>query len=356
VATTLNAGSTQYVIRTSREPGIDGDEQTIRDVHLAEQFLARFVPDWSNMAALRRLARETLFIGSEGTDDRQVIRRIASAIAGGGLQVYRVRSRWTGATSSSPDKPSAPETPVAPKKEDKKDCWIADYDKEVSTASYGRYSQPYKKDGTPHSYTDRVQYKIYAPVKTGSAITIEIRFKVEALAGVNETEIATAKTKLENGVQTHWSGKFKMEIDDPQCGKKTLPINYKVVWVSAKEHYTIKVHKTYPREGVTGRIMNVQKKTSAWTYAHEFAHCFGMPDEYSYTPDTETVKYYKPDGTLDAAISAPPGGKAKDAADATIMSAVDNTTTLSRHAWYAAIEVQALLTAKIGRKIKCDIK
>jgi type VI secretion system secreted protein VgrG len=235
-------------------------------------------------------------------------------------------------------------------------CWVDDYDKDISTPSYGRYSQPYKKDGTKHSYTDNVQYKIYAPLKSGPAVTVEIKFKVEALADVTAADVTSAKTKLENGLKTYWDGKFTMEINDPMCGKKSFPVKYKVVWVSSGHHYTIKVHKTYPREGVTGDVMNVQKSTSDWTYAHEVAHCFGLPDEYSYTTDTETVKYYKPDGALDAAISAPPGGKSKTAADATIMSAVNNTKTLPRHGWHAAIEVQELLSAKLGRTIKCDIR
>jgi type VI secretion system secreted protein VgrG len=101
--------------------------------------------------------------------------------------------------------------------------------------------------------------------------------------------------------------------------------------------------------------MNVSKDTDDWTYAHEVAHCFGLPDEYSYTTDNETVKYFKPDGTEDAAVSAPTF-KDKGAADATIMSSVNNTKVLKRHQWYVAIETQELLTAKLGRKIKCDIK
>ena len=64
------------------------------------------------------------------------------------------------------------------------------------------------------------------------------------------------------------------------------------------------------------------------------------------------MKYIKPDGPLDAAISAPLGGKSKTASDATIMSAVNNTKTLKRHAWHIAIEVQELLKAKLGRAIK----
>lgn len=237
-----------------------------------------------------------------------------------------------------------------------KNCWTDDYEKEISTASYGRYSQPYKKDGTPHSYTDLVQYKIYAPVKTGNAITVEVRFKAEPQTGVSATDATAAKTKLENGISTHWNGKFTLEADDPECGKKSFSIKYKVDWVTSGQHYTIKIHNTYPRAGVTGNVMNVAKSTSDWTYAHEFGHCVGLPDEYSYTADTETVKYYKPDGTLGAAISAPSGGKSKTATDATIMAAHGNTTTLKRHAWNIAIEVQELLKAKLGRDIKCTIK
>lgn len=134
-------------------------------------------------------------------------------------------------------------------------------------------------------------------------------------------------------------------------------IVFKAVWVNSGQHYAIKVHNTYPREGVTGTVMDVSKSTTAWTYAHEFGHCFGLPDEYSYSQtDTQKVKYIKPDGTMDTAISAPPGGKSKTAADATIMSAVDSLKTLPRHAWNIAIEVQDLLTQKLGRAVKCDIQ
>ena len=259
-------------------------------------------------------------------------------------------------TPSSPSSDACATDPVKKTSAECNKCWTDDYDKEISTPSYGRYSQPYKKDGTPQNYTDNVQYKLYAPVKSGSAITVELRFKEEAQSGVSAADVTAAKSKLEKGVNTYWNGRFTLEANDPECGKKSFTVKYKVVWVASGQHYTIKIHDTYPREGVTGDVMNVSKTTSDWTYAHEVAHCFGLPDEYSYTADTETVKYFKPDGTLDAAISAPPGGKAKTAADATIMSAVDNTVRLERHGWNIAIETQELLTANLGRKIKCSIK
>lgn len=234
-------------------------------------------------------------------------------------------------------------------------CWKEDSEKAISVNSYGRYFKKYKADGTEYSYNFQKKFKIVAPVKTGSKITVEVRFKAEVQSGVSEADATAAKTKLENGIRTHWNAKFTLEADDPACGKKSLPIEYKVVWVASGGDYTIKIHDTYAREGLSGTVMNAAKSTSDWTYAHEFAHCVGLPDEYSYSAETETVKYIKPDGTLDAAVSAPPDGKAKTAPDATLMSAVDNTTTLPRHAWNIAIEVQAMLSAATGRTIKCTI-
>jgi len=237
-------------------------------------------------------------------------------------------------------------------------CWESDYNKEISTTSYGRYSQPYKKDGTEHNYSDTVKYKISVPVKTGTEITVEIKIKVVAQTGVTAADVTSAKAKLKKGIKDHWTGKFTLKATDPaaECAAKSLKIKYKAVWVTSGQHYTMKVHSSYPREGVSGLDINVSKSTTDWTYAHEFAHCFGLPDEYSYTADTETVKYYKPDKTLGSAISAPPDGKSSTSSDATIMSAVGSTVTKKHHAWYIAIEVQELLRAKIGRNIECTIE
>ena len=165
-------------------------------------------------------------------------------------------------TPESPSKEKDAADPVKKTKTDCKDekkCWVDDYEKEISTPSYGRYSQPYKKDGTKHAYTDKVQYKLYAPVKTGTEITIEIHFKVEKRADVTDVEVTSAKSKLETGVKTYWDNKFTLEADDPECGKKSFKIRYKIVWVDSGQHYTIKVHKTYAREGVSGNVMDVSK-------------------------------------------------------------------------------------------------
>ncbi|SEN06378.1 type VI secretion system secreted protein VgrG [Duganella sp. CF517] len=164
------------------------------------------------------------------------------------------------------------------------------------------------------------------------------------------------KQNAERGITSHWNNKFKIEIKDPQCGTKVLPIVYKPVYVESGEHYVLKVHKKSDREQVFENVVDVSLGTTDWTHAHEFGHCCGLPDEYSYTDGVdETVKYYKPDGTLSEAISAPFDGKDPKAADATIMAAYGCTIVKPRHAWNIAIEVQELLRAKIGRKITCDI-
>lgn len=256
-------------------------------------------------------------------------------------------------------------------------CWIEDYEKEIAGPSYGRYSQPLQADGTPHSYSDTIWFKLYVPVKSNQPVVVEVRIKcITVLDAVGEAleeqdkgtpaaekraqqrakVVELVKQNAERGITNQWNNKFKIEINDPQCGTKVLPVVYKPVWVESGEHYTMKVHKKFDREQVTGNVVDVSLGTTDWTHAHEFGHCCGLPDEYSYTDGVdETVKYFKPDGTLGEAIFAPFDGKDANAADATIMGAYSCTIVKPRHAWNIAIEVQELLRAKIGRKITCDI-
>lgn len=252
-------------------------------------------------------------------------------------------------TQAAPAMPPSATTPPAPA------CWVDDHEKAISVQSRGRYYEVFNKNGVKHKYNVPRKFKVKCPLKSGGNVQVEVRIKVVAQRGVVAADVTAAKTALETGVSTHWMNKFKLEIIDRRCGTKTLPVEYKVIWVTSGEDYTMKVHQTYPREGINGFVINVSKTTTAWMYAHEFIHCVGVPDEYSYTAYNEKVRYYKPDGSLDSAVvSAPPTKSSKDKS-ATIMSTFGNTTVLARHVWSVAREVQELLTSKIGRPVTCNV-
>src|SRR5688500_8772942 len=114
-------------------------------------------------------------------------------------------------TPESPSKEKDCNDPVNKTKTDCKDekkCWVDDYDKKISVESYSRYFKQYKPDGSLMSYSFPKTYKIIAPVKTGSEITVEVRFKVEKQAGVTDTDVTNAKANLEKGINTYWNNKF----------------------------------------------------------------------------------------------------------------------------------------------------
>lgn len=257
----------------------------------------------------------------------------------------------------SPDSPSSGDGRDDPGRTETVCCWCADYQTEVSVESHGRYMWHYKADGTRHNYSFPKTFKIEVPAATGTEITVRLRVKVEPQSGVAAADVATCKSNLLSGVSSHWDNVFTIAARDPaaECAEKSFRVRFVVEWVSSGQHYTMKVHQTYAREGLTGFELNVSRTTSAWTYAHEVAHCFGVPDEYSYTADVETVRHIKPDGTEDAAVSCPPNGKPTNAPDATIMAAVNNTVVLVRHGWTVAIEAQTLLRANLGRQIECVV-
>jgi len=103
--------------------------------------------------------------------------------------------------------------------------------------------------------------------------------------------------------------------------------------------------------------INVWKDTTTWTFAHEYAHCFGVADEYSYDRmNAWTLRYYRPDGTLSPDALQIPANKADDDPGATIMSTQNNTSVELRHAWQIALEVQAFLARHTGRRIECSVR
>ena len=116
----------------------------------------------------------------------------------------------------------------------------------------------------------------------------------------------------------------------------------------------MKVARTIERENVTGADINMGFNSDDFTFAHEFGHCIGLPDEYS-DLEPQIVRYYKPDGTFAKPIKLPGESKSPVATDESIMSTHGLDKVFPRHAWNIAIEVRNLLTQKTGRNITCNI-
>jgi type VI secretion system secreted protein VgrG len=277
--------------------------------------------------------------------------------------------------------PPAPDEPV---------CWVEDHSVEIAAKSYGRYylARTLQGEESFHKHGLVSNYKIYAPIKSKSDIVVELRCLMahhmdEAQAAEEERLTATnpdfaakvtardaliekLKIKFCDAVYSTWNGKFKMTINDPECGELTLPITYRIVWTDAEgndgqePHYILWMHDGEKdiHEKVRQNEILLNYTTSSRIMAHEFIHCLGVPDEYGKPEKTASIiNYYKPDGTMtDNMVVVSMGYMvAENDKRGNIMSSKDAVNVELRHAWNIAIEVRTLLTKRIGRKISCDV-
>ncbi|OBU60884.1 hypothetical protein A9K56_11870 [Stenotrophomonas maltophilia] len=242
--------------------------------------------------------------------------------------------------------------------EDAPQCWVADHDAQIDRDVDGRYYEAYDVNGDKHDYPFQVSYRIDVPLQAQGEVVVSIKVQVVPKPGVTAAEVAAVKARMERGIDQFWNGRFTLDVHDPACGTRSFPIRYEVRWVQGGSDYRLIVHRTYDREQVEFPDIDVSVSTTAWTFAHEFAHTLGVPDEYSYNdPDEETVRYVQPDGTLDpeVLVAVPDSRELTDPA-ATIMNSVDCAVTRPRHAWNIAREVRELLSREIGREITCTVK
>jgi len=272
-------------------------------------------------------------------------------------------SREAGTTSRSPAAQPEPGSTFISRRR-APECWGEDHQIEVATDAYGRYYLVYDENGNPLELSLRRKFKILVPLKSTGSVEVLVRIKAaavqtdaEADETVSEEDMDAAKARMEAGIQTLWNNKFTMDVFDPICGIRTLPIDFKVEWVARGHHYAMNVSPSELREHVVNMNINVWKETTTWTFAHEYAHCFGVADEYSYhRVNTWALKYYRPDGTLDPEAIRIPVNKPDDDPSATMMSTQNNTKVELRHAWQIALEAQAFLKRHTGRDIECSVR
>ncbi|WWW35789.1 PAAR domain-containing protein [Stenotrophomonas rhizophila] len=264
-------------------------------------------------------------------------------------------------TSDQPVRTQADASPSSAAPENAAICWLMDHVVEVSTNAHGRYYQAYDADGDEHDYEMHRAFRISIPLLSRTDVEVLVRVKIVAGAptetdAIVEEDIRLAKERMEEGVRDHWNGKYTLAVWDPRCGQRTFAIKYAIEWVEQGQHYTLKLNPSNTRENVDEMVINAWKGTSAWTMAHEYAHCVGVPDEYSYDLGrAESLRYYRHDGTPDDDVVSMPLVKPASDPTANIMSTSDNRITELRHAWPIAIEAQEFLTTAIGRRIKCTV-
>lgn len=236
-------------------------------------------------------------------------------------------------------------------------CWVRDHEAQIAVNADGRYYETLDPHGTKYPWEFPVSYHIAVPAKSGGDVVVSIKARVTPLAGVTAGDVTTAKLRMMEGVDEHWNGRFTLTVNDPLCGTRSFPIRYEIQWVDAGQDYTLLLHKDYDREMVDPPNVYISTTTDKWTYAHEFAHTIGLPDEYSENEDdaSDTVRYARPDGSFDPATVEAQSFRESTDPLSTIMSTYQSTGTHPRFAWNIGMEVQQLLSREIGREITCTV-
>lgn len=236
-------------------------------------------------------------------------------------------------------------------------CWVKDHSTQVSQSPDGRYFEGYAPDGARYEYELHASFRVDVPLKSGGDIVVTSRFRVTTKGRVSAAQVAEAKQRLRDGIKRHWNNQFTITVADPQCGTRTFPVRYDIDFVDSGQDYSVLLHDVYEREMVSDSVLYASVDTTPWTYAHEYGHCLGLPDEYddAAVANDAIVKFFLPSGTLDTEEVHAPEFREDSDPLATIMSSVDCSVTRPRHCYNIGREVQELLTREIAREITCTV-
>ncbi len=258
-------------------------------------------------------------------------------------------------------------------------CWLEDYEKEIEAAAGGGYYLRFDYLGRRNDFEDHVKYKIYVPAKSHTPIVIEVRFFLTSLLNAEQEKtifekiskgtldktkyggpkgyINAVKEVCESAVKRLLNGKLSIKIMDGECKDRTFKIEFRVAWVesAAACHYKFNVHNTIQRESVRGDTVSIALATDRQTHAHEYLHCVGLPDEYSYhKTENELIRYYQPDGTLGPPITGVPDEGEPVPETRSILNS-DDENLEPRHGFHFAFEIQKIWKTKTGRDIVCEV-
>lgn len=253
-------------------------------------------------------------------------------------------------------------------------CWDYQYAFEVFASCNINYYQTSTLQGEPYGNESIIEYQLLVNFIGSPYVMVRVRFGAKP-AIWHGSILAKAPDPTASQVQTQspdpaiaevtsarfikavnktWHNRFRLEITDPACGSVIVPVRYVAVRDDARPHYVINAVENLEREALKGSNLWLSPTTKHNTFVHEFAHCIGLPDEYS-TQDGVTLKvnYTQPNGTKGEDIicypppAAPPGGHRLMTTGVPIF--------LERHAWPVAIDTQRFLKMRLGRNISCRV-
>lgn len=258
-------------------------------------------------------------------------------------------------------------------------CWNEDYETEIH-AKASKYYRKYMVDGSEQDQHRNIRYKIYVPLMSSNKVIVEVRFRTEG--GAKTITSDPLPMNRANEMQAvvvrgldFWNKRYTVKISDPQrreqrCRTRVMEIEYRVVWVDTPEvdtfndltkaaapgayHSKLIVYENIAREHVSNGMMEIALTTNPYIAAHEYAHVVGLPDEYPDGEGGKCVRYVRPDAVLDTPIDLLEF-KSIESPLAGIMSTAYSFAAVPRHAWNIAIEIQELLSQKLGRTITCEI-
>lgn len=254
-------------------------------------------------------------------------------------------------------------------------CWHQQIAREILDLLPGTYYRRYDSHGNPDDRATGAAYVIAIKLTGSPFVKVHLRFNAEpGFTGAEEHFATLSKddpmyaitreaaagrvqevlNKFLVVVNKTWNKRFNIEITDPACGVKVMPIIYDVIHSQDGPHYTIKAYKTFKRERVDRLYVHLSQKSLDTTHVHEFGHCIGLPDEYSHSDEhAEMIRYKKPDGTLDQPIIGILEGTKTPHSNELMIRGTPKFH--ERHAWNIAIETQRILSSETGRQIKCRI-
>jgi len=104
---------------------------------------------------------------------------------------------------------------------------------------------------------------------------ITVRIQLNPDSDVTDEEMATLRTRWENGIESKWSNRFAC-CTRPDCSEK-VNLVFQVLWTSTNPHHQVRVRRGPMRSNQT----TWDTEDTGDVASHEFGHMLGHPDEYA---------------------------------------------------------------------------